>query len=526
MPAACRAAATAVALLAAGTALAQQRIGEPVPGLRGAVAESEETGLVRRSYSPISAGALPAEEEGGRTTLDGFADEVLERPAARAGTAERRQTAGTALPQQRPALPGNDDLTTATVRTGSIDALDEERNARAARDNERTGAIEGQPYPADENPYAPLGIRAGSFVVTPTLEQGIGWTSNANLAPAGRSSIYSETGLRLRAISDWSRHTATIDADVNYRKSLAGEEISEIEGGVNGELRLDLADFWSATTRAGYRVRPESASSPNAITGVATRPMRHTLSAGAGIAGDLGALRLRLDGDVVRDVFGDAKLTNGGRLSQRDRDATLATGRVRAGYELSPAVAPFVEAEIGRRFHDLKRDGNGLQRSANRYALRGGVELDLGEKLTGELAAGWLTERPDDSSLRPVEGLTIGGNLAWSPVRGTVVDIAASTEVEGATAAGETGSLLYSGSVAVNRELRSNLTGRALVGLDWRDYGGSDHDLVLRGETSLTWWMNRNLGVTGRLRHEKQTSTLPGRDYDASSVYLGMTMQR
>ena len=62
--------------------------------------------------------------------------------------------------------------------------------------------------------------------------------------------------------------------------------------------------------------------------------------------------------------------------------------------------------------------------------------------------------------------------------------------------------------------------------MDWRDYSGGDHDLVLRGEANLTWWLNRYAGITTRARHEKQTSTLAGRDYDATSFWLGMTLQR
>jgi hypothetical protein len=38
--------------------------------------------------------------------------------------------------------------------------------------------------------------------------------------------------------------------------------------------------------------------------------------------------------------------------------------------------------------------------------------------------------------------------------------------------------------------------------------------------------MNRYAGLTGWLRHESQKSNLPGRDYDANSVFLGLRLQR
>ncbi|NRC56103.1 outer membrane beta-barrel protein [Mesorhizobium sediminum] len=406
-------------------------------------------------------------------------------------------------------------------------ALDDVDTGRAAADSTRATAIEGLTRTPDENPYAPLGLRLGTFIVTPTLEQGIGWTSNANLSPDGEGSTFSETALRLNAISDWSRHSATIDADVSYRKSLSGQEISEVEGGVAGQLRLDLADQWSAFVGGGYRVRPESASSPETIEDAVSRPTRHTFTGNAGVERDLGPLRLQLAGDVIRETYGDAELSGGGTLPQDDRDTTLALVRMRAGYELSPALRPFVEAEIGRRSYDEEFDRNGYQRSADRYGVRAGVEVDIQEKLRGEISAGWVSENPEDERLPTMSGLSLAANLAWSPVRGTTVALDASTEVEGSTIAGKTGSLYHSASLSVSRELRQNLTGSVLAGIGWRDYFGHDEsDLVLRGEASLTWWLNRYAGITGRASHEIQRGTLPDRDYDETRVYLGMTFQR
>jgi hypothetical protein len=492
-------------------------------------------------YQPTSSGALdPAEEASLDTSLpaplpreDIFTDEIMVQPAAqriRAQNAARAQLPdGVATPEDPTAARTAplDDLSTGTVRFGRIDSLDEERNTRATTDNSRTGAIEGLDRAPDADPFAPVGIRTGTFVFTPTLEQGIGWTSNASTSPGGGGSVYSETGLRLEAISDWSRHSATIRADGRYRQSLSGEEISDFEGGGDASVRLDLGNEFAATGGIGYRIQPESASSPDSIENAVTEPLRQTLTGSAGLSKDVGKLRLGVTGEVVRDVYGDAELEGGGILSQRDRNTTLATVSLRGGYEISPALRPFVEAEVGRRLYDETVDSEGFARSADRMGLRGGVAFDFGEKLTGEIAAGWLTERPDDERLDAISGASVEGSLAWSPVRGTTVEATASTQVEGTTRAGETGSLLYAGSLAVSRNLRSDLTGRALVGLDWRDYAGSgDRDLIARGEVSLTWWLNRYAGVTGRVGHEIQRSTLPDRDYDATSIYLGMTLQR
>lgn len=419
-----------------------------------------------------------------------------------------------------------DETSSTNMRAQPNNQLADEGNERAPRDNIRTSAIDAQPRRNEDNPYAPLGLRLGTFLLTPTLDQGLAWSSNASGSAGGREAVLSETTLRLNAASDWSRHGASVQTDVNYRKSLSGETISDFSGGISGDLRFDLADGYTARIGAGYRVSPESASSPVNLGNVTSRPLRQSFSGTAGLSRDIGKLAFGINGALSRDLYGNANLASGGTLSQSDRNSTLASATLRAGYEISPALTPFVEAELGRRYYDERVDSNGFERSANRYGLRAGVQLDLGEKLRGEVAAGWLTERPDDQRLAAISGPSVNANLSWSPMRGTIVDLNGSTTVETTTSFGQSGSLLYSGSLGVSREIRANLTGRALVGLDLRDYSGGGRDLVMRGETSLTWWMNRHAGITGRARHEIQRSTLTGRDYDATSVYLGMTLQR
>src|SRR5690606_35453477 len=116
---------------------------------------------------------------------------------------------------------------------------------------------------------------------------------------------------------------------------------------------------------------------------------------------------------------------------------------------------------------------------------------------------------------------------AWSPLRGTIVNLTGSTTVEGATAAGESGSILYSGGLAVDHRLRANLSGNLAFGAAYRDYVGIDgHDLTLSAELGLTWWLNRYAGITGRARHETQTSSIAGRGYTVDSVFLGLKLQR
>ncbi|SUU88601.1 hypothetical protein EDC40_102187 [Aminobacter aminovorans] len=523
-------------------------------GLRGPVSEDDINNTLllhkRRSaaepvqdqapaYQPVSPGAIPTQADAAPTDL--FSEppnaenatgssSLSARPPTtarqRAREARERQ-AGTTTPStaERPAAPATDEeLTTGTVRQGTVDSETEIENGPEA---ERQRAIEGRRPQPDANPFEPTGIRFGTFVLKPSLEQGVTATSNADSSFGGKSAVLSETTLRLNAASDWESHSATIDTYGNYRKSISGQEVKDLSGGIDGRLQLDLANDMRALARLGYSMRPESTSSPVVISGTAERPTLHTLNGALGIEKDVGKLRFGVTGEVVDESYSDAELTDGTTLSQKDRDSSLYTGKVRLGYEVSPAFTPFGEIEFGRRVYDLRFDTAGFERSSKRTGARAGVEIDMGEKFGGEISAGWISEDFDDDRLKTVSAATIAADLKWSPMRGTIVGLTGETLVEGSTTAGDSGSVLYNGRLSVERQIRSNLTGFLAGGVGYRDYASSnDHELRLSAEAGLTWWLNRYAGLTGKLRHETFDSTLPSRDAKTNSVFVGLKIQR
>lgn len=508
---------------------------------------ADRQGIPSPTYSPALDGALPDES----ADLEPFdapvqlrTEPAAPRPAATPSltpplpsSAVRRAPTSAAADQPRPSertnMPGQDSAAESDAvpegitRIPSIPADDPERYMAVEREAERVEAIEEIDRDPEEDPYAPLGLRLGTVTLLPSIEQGLRWTSNAYSQPQARSSLLSETNLRLGMRSDWSRHAGELNAFGSFRRSLSGATVSEKEGGIDGNLRIDFADDLRGIVQGGYTLRPESATSPSLIGDVANRPSTQDLTGTLGLEKDVGKMRFSIRGSLDRTIYGDAELAGGGTVSQSDRNSTLALARLRAGYEISPALIPFIEAEFGRRYYDQEVDNLGYRRSANRLGAKAGAQIDLGEKLSGEIAAGFLTEKLDDSRLGSVTGAVLDANLVWSPVRETTIRLGASSTVETATSAGEAGSLVHSASLSAERRLRANLTGNLNFGASLRDYAGSDAtDLTLSAEAGLTWWLNRYAGLSGSLRHETFKAADSSRDYRTNSVFLGVTVRR
>jgi hypothetical protein len=524
-----------LAAAAAGTVSAGSARAQETAGLRGALTATEaETGLLAGqetaqgaqapAYVPVSPGALP-DEPASDLLASNPPPSSLSRTLAANNTLPDGETAAGAAAVTLPGEAAETDATpTGTVPQPTVDSLENQPLDPGA---ERAQPIEGLDRPVEENPYEAVGVRWGSFILKPSLESGVTATTNADSSVDGSDAVLSETTLGLNAASDWASNRASIDAYGTFRKTLSGQEVDDVEGGVDAELELEFGKEYRARGTFTYLVAPESAASPVVIPDTVDEPIKQTVGGTLGLEKDVGKARFGITGGISHDAYGDADLEGGGTLSQEDRDATLYTLSLRTGYEISPTLTPFVETEIGRNQFDQEVDSAGYRRSSDRYAIRAGLAFDRGEKLSGEVSAGWIREDFDDSRLEPLSTPTFAADVLWSPMRGTDVRLTGLTILEDTTTPGESGSVLYATNLAVERQIRANLTGAAELGVAWRDYSGSDgHETIFDAEASLTWWLNRYAGIVGRVSHETVTSNLPDRESKTNSIFLGLKLQR
>ena len=221
-------------------------------------------------------------------------------------------------------------------------------------------------------------------------------------------------------------------------------------------------------------------------------------------------------------------LSNGTTVSLSDRNQTTGTVRGRIGYELSPALIPFIEASIGKTNYDERTDSSGYQRSGDSYGAKGGVQVDMGEKLKGEVAVGYATADFDDDRLKSIDTATLDASLLWSPIRGTNVNLDLQTSIQPSTAAGESGYVSHQLRSTVDHQLRDNLVATVIGGVTLRDYpSGStiSDETVYTASTGLVWNINRYLDFTSTLGYEL-TTRKEGDDSQQWRAGVGLKVKR
>ncbi|ADY66886.1 polysaccharide biosynthesis protein UppP [Agrobacterium tumefaciens] len=398
----------------------------------------------------------------------------------------------------------------------------------------------GQPYADAENPYEPTvdggenpqratepgqtpGIRLGTFLLRPSISQTINTEKQTNTGGPSRRN-YLTTGIRGTLTSDWSRHALTVTGDGAWEKNFGSKNGEEPRARIEADLRLDLGEETTANLKAGYEFSREGTTDPNALTGAAVQGGEHRFTTGASIQRDFGKLRGLAALDLSRTVYTDAKGINGQPISLSDRDQNGANLRGRIGYELSPALIPFLELNAGTTKYDRRLDNTGYARSSNSYGAKIGAEVDLGEKTRGEAAIGYLRKQYDDDRIASIGALTLDGELNWSPQRGTNVNLGLRTTIEDFAGGPQGGWISYRLDAGLTHELRSNLVARLTGQIVHRTFPSSDIEDAVEytAGTGLTWGLNRYLDLTADVSYQ----WTPIYDSNELRVGAGLVLKR
>lgn len=345
------------------------------------------------------------------------------------------------------------------------------------------------------------GLRLGSFILRTSSNQSLNTESVKDAAGSRHRTFFANT-TNGSLTSDWGRHALTITGASTYEKNISGQGATEPSARIDGDLRLDLSEQTIAHLTAGYAFEREETSNPNAFAGATQQARVDRYSGGASIERELGVLRGTAAVAATRTTYGSVSFADGTRVDLGDRDRNAVEGRLRLGYELSPALIPFIEATLGRAVYDEELDASGYARSSWSYGGRAGVQLDLGEKLRGELGLGYATVKYEDARLAAIDAFTVDGTLLWSPQRGTDLDLGLRTTVQDSTSAGQSGWVEYLLSSGLSHQLRSDLTARLTASTTWRDFRDTQDQFNWAVGTGLVWNMNRYLDATANIGYE------------------------
>ena len=399
----------------------------------------------------------------------------------------------------------------------------------AVDDGELDALLESDPLnPELRSGYEPLGIRAGSFIIYPAIETGLQYTDNALLSETGRrDDLVYNIAPELRVESDWSRHSARVSVSSSHDLYQDNTSEDSDEFSARGNVRVDITEATRLNLEGGYSFEQEERGSAEVPNNAEEEPNETTWDAAAWISHRFNRLIATVRGDVEINEFEEASVAGGGSGGGSDRDYYETGASLRLGYEVSPALQPFVETGYSVRHHDREVDRNGFRRDSDGYSVAAGVAVDTGPILRGEISVGYEVREFDDRALEDIEDVTFNANLIWSPTALTTVRLTGGTDINETSVSGSPGSLERTVGINLAHSFAYNITGD--VGLTYANttYRGSDieeDDFEL--SVGLDYLLNRNVIVRAGYAYTRFETTQANSDYDVNTFRVGVKVQK
>ena len=156
-----------------------------------------------------------------------------------------------------------------------------------------------------DDPYAPLGVRAGAFTLFPAIELIGGYDTNPGRVPGGQGASLYTVAPELQVQSNWSRHELKADLRGSYTGYSPDTSPTLSRPNFNGKLdgRVDVTQDTRIDLGSRVLVSTDNPGSPNLRPGLAKLPIFTTFGGSAGLGQKFNRLDLSIKGDFERTVY-------------------------------------------------------------------------------------------------------------------------------------------------------------------------------------------------------------------------------
>lgn len=374
--------------------------------------------------------------------------------------------------------------------------------------------------------YAPLGLRLGTFTVLPALTQSIGYDSNPNqtVSRAAKGSLALRTEGEVAFRSDWS--SSEFSGELRGGYSAFPQDDTASRPNANGvtRMRIDANRDTRIELETRFLLDTQRYGTPDLGAAAATsRPIFATYGATAGVTESFNRLQLGIRGSIDRNVYEDARLSDGSVIAQADRNSNQYGVRLRAGYEISPILTPFVEVLADTRVYDNPVDSSGIRRDSDGIGFTAGTSIRLTSYLSGEISAGLQHRDYVDPSLRSISAPLVNTALVWQISPLTTVRFNQATGVIETSVPGSSGVFTDVATLEVQHDLLRNLSitvGGAYVGSEYQGVRIKDNGYSALAR--LDYRFNRWLTLRGSYLYTELNSTNTVSSYSGHIVMLGL----
>ncbi len=398
----------------------------------------------------------------------------------------------------------------------------------------------------EDDPYQPLGIRVGSFLLFPEIEIAGDYLSNVFSSPDKFSDVAIDILPSGRLTSNWSRHALEFRANGNFTRF--SDFSSENETGylLESRGRLDVTSRSNVEAAVSRNLSQESRNAINATNtavggngiinpATAFGELTDVLTDEFTVTGNqrFNRLRLRLSAAFQQEDFDPTTqaVTNNQPatfVSIDDRDSKTTEQTLRASWEFKPTFSVFGEAAINQRDAEVALVADGIERDSDGQSYRVGIDFgNTGAYLRGSISLGYGIQNLDSAQLDNVDGILIDADLEYRATELTSVLVAANSDITDSTTALSGGVITRTAGIGLRHAFRENIIATTGFVFSLRDFGGVDvQEREFITSLGLEYFMRRGVSLFADYDHTIFKSDFADSDFINDEIRVGMRLSR
>lgn len=373
--------------------------------------------------------------------------------------------------------------------------------------------------PVTERPrpeYDPLGVRAGTFLIFPSITVSETYNDNVFATPDDETDDFiTLLQPRVALESNFPRHALglTLGSDIALYASESDENFEDFF--LTGNGRLDIT---RQSALRGDVIAGRFHQSRDDVEDEGGDELTNYYQYGGGLAFTqaFNRLNFRLSGRGVRTDYEDID----------DRDQNDYDVLLRTGFLVSPRFNAFVEGRYNIQDRDVALDRGGFDRDSHGWEARVGTEVDITAVLFGEAFVGFRQQYFDDDAFDDADGISFGVDLTWNPTTLTTVGLSGGSDFEPTTQDAASANFRSAVELRVDHELLRNVIVGAFAGYERDEFEGIDRiDDTFNVGAQATYLLNRYLSVQGRYQFSDRSSDLDDEEFTRNLITIGLTAQ-
>jgi len=355
--------------------------------------------------------------------------------------------------------------------------------------------------------YQPPGIPIDSFLVSPSIEEGLGYDSNVLGSPGSPGSWTLGTHPSVQVKSNWSRDAVSgiLGLDDTRYLDTPSQSRTDATAAFGGTLAIGRDDL---TLAAAYLDRHEDRTALDALP--SDTPIAFRLfDARIDYTMVLDRLALTPNLDFSNYQYSNTTIL-GAPASQSYRNRNIVAGGVTARYEIMPLQNALLVLRATSTNYLVPQAGQPTRNSTGALLLAG-LSDDRDAIWRYRLLLGW-EQREFAASAYPAHGAPVAeAELIWAPTGMTTVTGTLTRSIEDAAQEGVSGYTRTAGTLTIDHEYERNILLQATGGVQHADFlqGGGQQTAFLFG-LGVTWLIDRQMSASATYDFNTQQGTSVG----------------